>query len=116
MAQLAPTNFQRPTMDSKPGTPPLTDDDNSSHDGNNTNHTNMNTTATTATANNSHMPPEIRINIPSMVLEQGARLATMDQAFLAQCLQPVLDSLKDLDAEALLSLERAPDGARLCDG
>jgi len=57
-----------------------------------------------------------RLSIPSFLTQHGQNLAQLDQTMLAQCLQPVMRSLKHLDAESLLNLERVENGARLCDG
>ena len=60
---------------------------------------------------------EFHLHIPSVLLGQtGETLALMDQDVLAECLQPVMQSLRQLDAESLLNLRRVENGARLCDG
>lgn len=59
---------------------------------------------------------EFHLTIPAFLTQHGRGLAQMDQNALADCLTPVLKSLKNLNAESLLNLERVADGARLCDG
>lgn len=57
-----------------------------------------------------------QLNIPSILMQPHQSLTQMDQKMLGESLQPVLDSLKALDAQALLNLERVENGARLKDG
>ena len=59
---------------------------------------------------------EFHLTIPAFLAQHGKGLAQMDQNALAECLKPVLKSLKNLNAESLLNLERVANGARLCDG
>jgi len=60
---------------------------------------------------------EFRLTIPSLLLTHTHEsLAQMDQTVLAKCLNPVMESLRMLDAESLLNLQRVDNGARLCDG
>ena len=56
---------------------------------------------------------EFRLTIP---LLSGETLASMDQTVLRECLEPVMQSLRQLDAAALLHLHQVENGARLCDG
>ena len=57
---------------------------------------------------------EFRLTIPSVLL--GETLASMDQDVLRESLEPVVQSLRQLDAAALLHLHQVEHGARLCDG
>ncbi|CAB9523011.1 aminoethanethiol dioxygenase [Seminavis robusta] len=59
---------------------------------------------------------EFHLTIPSILTQSDGGLSRMDQKLLGDCLQPVVKSLKALDAESLLGLERVQNGARLCDG
>ena len=59
---------------------------------------------------------EFHLTIPAFLTKHGHGLAKMDQKALSECLQPVLKSLKNLNAESLLNLERVQNGARLRDG
>jgi hypothetical protein len=59
---------------------------------------------------------EFRLTIPAILTQSGGGLSRMNQQVLAECMEPVLRSLRALDAESLLSLERVENGARLCDG
>jgi hypothetical protein len=59
---------------------------------------------------------EFHLTIPAILTQSGGGLSRMNQQVLADCMEPVIKSLQALDAEALLSLERVENGARLCDG
>jgi hypothetical protein len=59
---------------------------------------------------------EFHLKIPAILTQSGGGLARMNQQLLANCMEPVVKSLRALDAESLLGLERVEDGARLCDG
>lgn len=59
---------------------------------------------------------EFHLTIPAILTQSGGGLARMNQQVLAECMEPVINSLRALDAESLLGLERVENGARLCDG
>ena len=48
-------------------------------------------------------------NIPELLQQQGC-LARIPQPVLQQCLEPVMQSLQEMDAMALLHLEASPNG------
>jgi len=61
---------------------------------------------------------DFKVNIPSVLLNntlRGCSLASMSKEVLKKHLQSVVRSLRDLDAESLLGLERKSNGARLND-
>lgn len=60
---------------------------------------------------------QIHRSLPTLIPEAiDARLDEIDQAKLAESLQPLLHSMKEIDAETILNLERSSEGAEISPG